>query len=489
MTRIAPPFALALALAGAAALAPSIANADATPSLSIGIRPRVSQTKLANGLTVVIEEDHRAPVVSMELRYAVGSRDDPKTHPGMTTLVQRMMVTATAHVPEAAYYEHLQRVGASGFAHSVAPDYSELWATVPTNAVPTVLWLWADQMGFFVPKVDQALLDKQRDAVKNERRQSVDNAPYGAVRELTRQALYPDAHPYHANAASEGLDGVTVRDVKSFFDAHYGPNDAALVIVGDVDEAATLERVKKYFDAVPPAPAPLAEATPAELKHEVRLEIAASVQETVVVMDWHTPPAFAPGSADMDAVARVLSGRRIALLHWALVDQQKIATQVTARHNVRALGSDFEIWANVARGHSAEEVAAAIDQTLDAYRANGFPAERFHHALNEAWLPRAFALEHPETRAARYADYALNRRDTSSFEWDFARYDRVTPESAQKAAQKWLDPKRRVLVFVMQDPNAPPSGVVRKDDAKEKNEDSQQPIIYPQPSRPPRPKP
>jgi zinc protease len=219
------PFTL-LALVIAAALAPGHARADVNMPVAAaaGSRPRVSpasMTKLANGLTVVIEEDRRAPVVSMELRYGVGFRDDPKNHPGMALLVQRMMVGATAHVLDAAYYDHLERIGASSYSQSTTADYTDFWATVPAGAVPTMLWLWSDQMGFFVPRVDQALLDKQREVVKSERRQNVDNVPYGAVRELTRQALYPDAHPYHTTSLDGGVDGVTVRDVRTFFDQHY----------------------------------------------------------------------------------------------------------------------------------------------------------------------------------------------------------------------------------------------------------------------------
>jgi zinc protease len=468
------------ALVLAAASTPGDARADANaspPPTAAASRPRAaaaSMTKLSNGLTLVIEEDHRAPVVSIELRYGVGSKDDPKTRPGLALLVQRMMVSATAHVPESAYYNELDRAGASSFSQSTSADYTDFWTTVPAGALPTVLWLWSDQMGFFVPRVDQALLDKQRDVVKSERRQNVDNAPYGAVRELARQALYPDGHPYHSSMLDGGIDSVTVRDVKTFFDQHYGPNGAILTIVGDVDEAKTIELTKKWFGAIAPAPAQQTDAETPELKREVRIEVAASVQEQVVAMNWHTPRAFAPGSAELDAVARVLSGRRVALLHWALVDQQKVATLVTARQNLHALGSDFEIWASVARGHTPDEVISTIDQVLESYRANGYPGDRaevsrrFGHALQEAWLPRAFSLEHPAARASRYADYLLAGMNPNSFEIDFSRFDRVTPESAQKAAQKWLDPKHRVLTVVSQDPNAPPCGVLHKDDAKEK---------------------
>jgi predicted Zn-dependent peptidase len=487
MRRLVALSALALAVTSARGDAWADANGSSPPPpAAAASRPRAapaSMTKLSNGLTLIIEEDHRAPVVSMELRYGIGSKDDPKNHPGLALLVQRMMVTATAHVPESAYYDHLERIGASSFSQSTSADYTDFWATVPAGAVPTVLWLWSDQMGFFVPRVDQALLDKQRDVVKSERHQNVDNAPYGAVRELARQALYPDSHPYHATELEGGLDGVNVRDVKTFFDQHYGPNAAVLSIVGDVDEAKTIELVKKWFGAIGPAPALQTDADTPDLKREVRLDVSASVQEPVVVMNWHTPRAFAPGAADLDAVARVLSGRRVALLHWALVDQRKISTQVTARQNVRALGSDFEIWASVARGQSADDVISTIDQVLESYRTNGLPGDRFQHALNEAWLPRAFSLEHPAARASRYADYFLARMNPNSFEVDFSRFDRVTPESAQKAAQKWLDPKRRVVTVVSQDPNAPPSGVLHKDEAKEKSE-GDPPIVRPRGAKP-----
>jgi zinc protease len=451
---------LAIALSSLTGTGP--AHAQSGAGGAVRAIPQVMQSKLPNGLTVVLEQDRRAPIVSMELRYAAGSRDDPEAHPGMALLIQRMMVTATAHLPESAYYQTLERVGASAFSQGTSSDYTGLWTTVPSNAMSTVLWLWSDQMGFFTPRVDQTLLDKQRDVVKSERRQNVDNAPYGAVREITRQALYPEGHPYHGMQLSDSLDGVTVRDVKGFFDAHYGPNNAVLVISGDFALDAAMDEVKKYFGPIPAASFPPKKSARAELTREIRLDVAASVQEAAVVMTWHAPPLFAPGDADMEALSRVLSGRRVALLHWALVDHQKIATAVSVRETSRELGSDFEIWANVAQGHTTDEVTVALDATLDSFRSGGIDQDRFGHALTEVWLPRAFALEKSAVRVARYAEYALARGNASSFAFDFDRYDRVRPETVKDAAKHWLLPHKRVVTIVTPDPSAPPCGQLRK---------------------------
>ena len=423
---------------------------------------RATQTKLANGLTVVIDRDASAPVISLSLRYATGSRDDPPDHPGLSLLIQRMMVTRTLHVPEAGYYQTLDRIGASPFSQGTGADYTELWATIPTNALAMVLWLWSDQMAFFLPGADQALLDAQRDVVKSERRQTVENAPYGSVRELARQALYPEGHPYHGTTLGDSLDGITLREVKAQFDAHYAPSNAVLVLSGDVDPDAALLLIQRYFGGIPAGRATVPHAAQVSLKSEVRLDVRASVREAAVVMTWPVPGELAEGDADLDVVAHQLGGRRVAFLHWTLVDQMKIATTLSARINERALGSDFEIWINVAAGHTPDEAITAADQVIESFKNGSLEMNRFWHASEEAWLPRVFALEKTGTRASRFGAYFFALNDANGIGQDFGRYDTVTAESSRAAAKKWLHPKNRVVTIVTPDPAAPPSGQLRE---------------------------
>src|SRR5262249_802063 len=156
---------------------------------------------------------------------------------------QRMMVQATQHVPEARYYRYLEGAGATAFSQGTGNDSTSFYATIPSNALELVMWLWSDQMGFFVPRVDQHLLDQQRDVVRNERHETLENPAYGRLYEIARGALYPPDHPYHRLALSLALDHVTVDDVKTFFDRHYAPSGAVLVLSGDFTQATAMAMI------------------------------------------------------------------------------------------------------------------------------------------------------------------------------------------------------------------------------------------------------
>jgi zinc protease len=436
------------------------ADADAAvdrgrmPSLDV---PALHEHHLENGLTVVLEEDHRAPVVSMRLRYATGTRDDPRELPGLAHLVERLMLSRTAHVDDGMYEHYLETVGASSFSNGLGLDWTAFFATVPSNAIPMVLWLWSDQMGFLTTRLDEDHVKAAKEVVRSEQRSRVDRVPYGAVRELAQDALYPAGHPYHGARSGGSLDRVTEADVARFALAHYGPNGAVLVMSGDVD-ASILPTVAKYFAPIPRVSDSSPPPPTKPLTGEVRLQVAAGVKAAAVAIDWPTPAIYQPGDADLDVLARVMCGQHASALGWELIDGRKIATRVTASQTSRALGSDFSIWIVLAPGHTPDEALAATDAVLKDLQTLPLPGDIVDRARHDYLSSRLLEVDDPAARARHYASFVSSGRSAAAFVPDLQSHYLVTPASLQDAAATWLPRTNRVVTIVTPDPRAPASG-------------------------------
>src|SRR5580698_1984507 len=271
--------ATALAVCGASGGLATAAGPDADAS-KITLASRT--TRLANGLQVVLHEDHRTPIVAVDVWYHVGSKDEAEGRHGFAHLFEHMMFQGSKHVPEDTYFRYLERAGASNVNGSTSEDRTNYFETVPRNRLELALWLESDRMGFLLDHVDQQTFAGQRDVVKNERRQNYENAPYGLVVKYVDEALFPPSHPYHhlTIGSPADLDAATLADVRRFFRTWYVPNNATLVIAGDVEAGVELPRV---------------------------------------VISWPTPPFFAAGDAELDLLARVLSAGKTSRLYKRLV--------------------------------------------------------------------------------------------------------------------------------------------------------------------------
>jgi predicted Zn-dependent peptidase len=439
---------------------PAAAGDRPRPS-SVVAAPAVTESRLANGLAVVLEENHRAPFVSMYLRYETGSRDDPPGKAGLATLTQSMMTTATKHVPSGMYDRWLERAGAGERDWSTGSDASAFWATVPSNAVPLVLWLWSDQMGFFAERADDAMLAGARATTENERREKVDDVAYGDVRRIALRALFPAEHPYHASAEPPALGAVTIEDVRRFHDAHFAPNDATLVLVGDFQTEDVRASIERYFGPSPGAALAPPPHAPVALDREIQLDVAANVGATFVQINWRTPALFDEGDAELDVVARLLMSQRVPTLAWTLIDKMNAATAVTARQISRELGSDFEITAVVAPGHTSSEVVVGIDRLLATLARQGVTDDTLRAALDGVVLPRVHELDRARRRAALYASYAARRGDPRWLTADLGRYEGIASRDTSAAIARWLRTDRRVVTVVTPDASAPRCGVLR----------------------------
>jgi predicted Zn-dependent peptidase len=461
--------ALAFAVAVVAPHARAQSRSEETP---------VPRVVLPNGLVVLLSEDHKAPVVGLELRYAVGSRDDPPNRPGLAALTQRLMVQATKHVGPGEYERALDGAAAWDSAFSTSLDRSTFRITLPSDRFALPLWLWSDQMGFFVERLDEKLLAEQIAVVLNEHAQKIDGAPAGRLHDFVDAALYPPGHPYHGGwlRGSSELGAVTVAEVRAFFEAHYRPDQAILAITGDFESVRALSTVHRYFAAIGTSGAPAkARGARPRLEKETRLYVAAHVELPMVMVAWPTAPFYAPGDAELDLVAQVLSGHRAGWLRWKLVDELKIASNVNAHQSSRELGSEFMIEATAARGHTPDEMLDAMDRVIA--KLQGKPPEPYsmHGAVAGYLVERTFAIEQSGSRADRLAEceqYGVGLLASGAgpsnaaaqapcIETWLSRYASIEPSALTAAAQRELPLAQRVVAEVFPAEEAPIGGELR----------------------------
>jgi zinc protease len=451
------PFA-PLALAAPLSMA-VVARAADPDAVKITIDERT--VTLANGLQVVLHEDHRTPIVAVNVWYHVGSKDEPAGRYGFAHLFEHVMFQGSKHVPEDTYFRNLERVGASNVNGTTNEDRTNYFETVPRNRLELALWLESDRMGFLLDHVDQQTFSGQREVVKNERRQNYENAPYGLVVQYVEEALFPAPHPYHhlTIGSPADLDAATLEDVKQFFRTWYVPRNATLVVAGDIDPSAALGLVDKYFGPIPGgAPPPRAPAPSVGLAGETRLEIEAGVQLGRVVVSWITPPYFEAGDGELDMLARVLSATKTSRLYKRLVYDDQIAQDVSAQQGSHQLASEFEIVATAKPGHTPEELLAVIDQEVARVVALGIEDGELSRARAAFMASMAFGLEGVGSRANTLNTFVHYTGDAGYLPKDIARYESATAASVREAAARWLAPGKRVVAIVRPTKGAPLAG-------------------------------
>ncbi|HEY6462428.1 MAG TPA: pitrilysin family protein [Polyangiaceae bacterium] len=443
-----------------AALAPARRARAADPDASkITLAARTS--RLANGLQVVLHEDHRTPIVAVDIWYHVGSKDEAEGRHGFAHLFEHVMFQGSKHVPEDTYFRFLERAGASDVNGSTAQDRTNYHETLPKNRLELALWLESDRMGFLLDHVDQQTFAGQREVVKNERRQNYENQPYGMVRMILDEATFPPIHPYHhlAIGSPEDLDAASLEDVKQFFRTWYVPNNATIAIAGDIDPDATLKLVDKYFGPIPRGTVPQRPNPPSvQLTGETHLEIEAGVQLPRLVVRWVTPPYFAPGDSDLDMLAGILSGGKTSRLYKRLVYDDQIAQDVSAYQQSQQLGSIFEISATAKPGHTPEELLAAIDQELAKVRDGTIDAAELDRARTTFLAHEAFGLESVSAQADKLDSFVHYTGDPGYLPKDVDRYENATVASVKGVARQWLPPDRRVVAMVRAVKTAPLAG-------------------------------
>jgi zinc protease len=412
----------------------------------------IEKYTLANGLEVVLSEDHRVPLVGVGIWYHVGPAHEAPGRTGFAHLFEHMMFQGSKHIENDAHFRLLAGAGATGINGTTNFDRTNYFETMPSNQLEVALWLESDRMGYLLEKVDQAKLSNQQDVVRNERRQSTENRPYGIVEEAMYQALFPNGHPYHGVVigSHEDIQAVRLDDVREFFRQYYAPNNATLAIAGDIDRAATKKLVEKYFGTLKPGPAvpPVKVNTPA-ITAEKRLVVEDRVELPRVYMAWITPPFFKDGDADADIAGGVLGQGRSSRLYKKLVYEKQMAQSVTAYQYSTMLGSIFTIQATARPGRTAQEIEAAINVEVEALKSQGpTPAEieRVRNVI-ETQMFSGLQLVGGFGGVADQLNLYNHYVGTPDYlAQDVARRRRVTPESVRQFAQQYLRPDARVVV-------------------------------------------
>ena len=437
---------------------PSGAQSAPTPLPTVAFE----KTTLSNGLQLILVEDRRLPIVAVNIWYHVGSKDEPQGKNGFAHLFEHVMFQGSKNVGEDLYFKYLERAGASDRNGTTNLDRTNYYETVPSNELELVLWLESDRMGFLLDHANEATFKSQREVVKNERRQNYENAPYGLVGQFIRAAVYPEGHPYRllTIGTPEDLDAASFADVTAFFKTFYLPNNATLVIAGDINPTRARELVKKFF-------APIARGTdppvkkapmPVALESEKQLEVEAEVELPRIQLTWPTPPHFAPGDAELDLVASVLSTGKSSRLYKRLVYDLQIAQDVSASQSSSQLASLFEIVVTLKKGKSPADARRIVDEELKKLAQKAPTDEEIGRARTGILSRMIFAMERVTARADQLNFYNQLTGDPGFLSKDVERYERVSPADVQKAAASLLPLGKRVVTIVTPTKGAPRAG-------------------------------
>jgi zinc protease len=409
--------------------------------------------RLQNGLDVILLEDHRLPLVAVNIWYHVGPANERPGLTGFAHLFEHMMFEGSRHVGEKAHFRYLEAAGATEINGTTDFDRTNYFETLPSNQLELALWLESDRMGFLLEKVDDKNLENQRDVVRNERRQSVEGAPYGLVQEALFHKLYPKDHPYYASVIGSHADIEAARlaDVREFFQLYYAPNNASLAIVGDIDKAKSKALVDKYFGSIPAGkPVPSIGAQTPPITSERRVVVGDQVELPKIYLAWITDPVYKPGDAECDLIARILGGGKSSRLYKRLVYEKRIAQDVSAQQYSLALGSAFTIEATAKPGIKPEELEKNIDEEIEAFQKSGPTQAELEGARNtiEAAIIRGLeTLGGFGGVADRLNQYNHFLGDPGYLTKDLERYRRTTTGALQTVAQTRLGKQSRVVVY------------------------------------------
>ena len=350
--------------------------------------------RLKNGLEVILSEDHTLPLVSVNLWYHVGPANERPGRTGFAHLFEHMMFEGSQHVGGKAHFAYLEGAGATDINGTTNFDRTNYYETIPSNQLELALWLESDRMGYLVGTLDIEKLANQRDVVRNERRQSTENTPYGLAEEGLYHLLFPKGHPYYPAVIGSHADveAAKLEDVREFFRQYYTPNNATLAIVGDFDKAKIKALAEKYFGSIPAGPeVPKITATTPPITSERRTVVTDQVELPRVYMGWITPPVFQKGDAESNLFSQILGGGKSSRLYKSLVYEKQIAQDVSTSTEETRLGSIFELTVTAKPGVKPEDLEKTIDAELAKLQAEGPSAAEVERARNvtETALVRA----------------------------------------------------------------------------------------------------
>ena len=397
---------------------------------------------LDNGLTVVVHEDRKAPIVAVSVWYHVGSKDEKPGKTGFAHLFEHLMFQGSENYQD-EYFKPFEQVGATDQNGTTWLDRTNYFQTVPTTALDMALWMESDRMGHFLGAVTQELLDEQRGVVQNEKRQG-DNQPYGKVFETVQWYSFPEGHPYRWETigSMDDLNAASVEDVKQWFRDYYGPNNAVLVLAGDIDVATAKQKAQQYFGDIPAGP-PIVrpEQWIAPRSHSSRAVMQDRIAQTRIYKSWNVAPN---GSADanyLSLLGNILGGGKTSRLYERLVYREQLADTVAAYAMPFELAGLFWIQADVKKGVDPARVEAIIEEELERLLVDGPSAEELERARTDVragWVRGIEKVGGFGGKATVLAECAVYEGDPGCFREELERYENATVSDVARAGRAWL---------------------------------------------------
>jgi zinc protease len=414
---------------------------------------------LPNGLNVILHEDHSVPIVSVNVWYYAGSANEKPGRTGFAHLFEHLMFEGSGHVKEGEFDNLLEAAGGDNNA-SPENDRTNYYIDVPSNALDLALYLESDRMGYLLDIVTEQTVNGQRDVVKNERRQSYENQPYGMAELRIFEQMYPKNHPYHWPVIGymDDLTAASADDVREFFRKYYAPQNASLVVAGDITYAEARKKIEYWFaDVKPGKSADPIEVPPIGLPGVVTDTLTDQVQLPRLYLVWLSPALYRPGDAELDVVASILTGGKNSRLYKRLVYDLQVAQDVTAFQESAGLSSLFriQITARPSSDPPAQvlsKLKALVDEELDKLR-NAPPTDReVQRVINEteaSFYSRMERIGSFGGIADQLNGYRFQAGNPDYFAEDLARYQALAANDIQAAVRRWLPADKRLELSVV----------------------------------------
>jgi zinc protease len=418
--------------------APAAASPASLPDIDIPY----TRFTLANGLTVIVHEDHQAPVVALNVWYHTGSKNEPAGRHGFAHLFEHLMFEGSLHFDK-DYFQALEPAGATDMNGTTNVDRTNYFETVPTSALDRALWLESDRMGYMAQSITQAKLDQQRGVVENEKRQD-ENKPYGKVEDLIAEQTYPAGHPYSWTTigSEEDLNAATLADVRKWFATYYGPNNAVLVIAGDVDTAAIKAKVEHYFGSLPPGPAVQhLRNWPAPLQGDKRMSTVDDVPLPRIYLVWNVPGDGERDNVLLAALGQVLGGGKDSRLYKRLVYRDQTATSIEAGVDSNEAGGQFQVVATLKPETDPAAAERAIREELQQLLHDGPTAAELERVRTTTYAGMVQGLDKVGGFGGKAGLLAANQvfhDDPAHYRIEIGYERDATPADVADAGRRWL---------------------------------------------------
>jgi len=437
-------------LLGLAVATPAIAQRQESARQNGAISIPFEKYTLPNGLTVILSPNQSTPTVSVDVWYHVGSKNEARGRTGFAHMFEHVMFTGSGNVPYGLHDRLTEGVGGNNNG-STNQDRTNYYENIPSNYLETALWMEADRMGFLLDKLDSAKFIAQREIVQNERRQGVDNQPYGRAFELLTVGLYPETHPHSWPVVGymSDLQAATLADVKNFFRLYYAPGNATISIVGDFDPAQAKQWVAKYFSGLPKGkPITRPAVTPPTITAEKRFTFEDRVQVPRLYVAWPTVGIKENDYFALNVLSSILTGSRTARLTKALVYDRQSAAQVQAFQSASEKVGEFILILTPRPGHTLTQLEVSADSVIQRLKHEGPSADELARALAGIEFQFVSGLQSNLGKAETLNRGAVFFGDPGYYRTQYNRLKAVTQGDVKRVANTYLGAGRVVVSFV-----------------------------------------